>query len=103
MVRKDCTSCLYEEKEVNEKPCSGCVENDNWLPVGVVAPLDVQHGGDHYKNMPIQPVEFIHKNGVPFIEGCVIKYVVRWRNKNGIEDLKKAKHFLELLIAMEEK
>ena len=63
--------------------------------------LDTQIGGDHYKTMAIQPVEYIHKNGIPFIEGCVIKYVSRWRNKGGVEDLRKARHFLDMLIAME--
>lgn len=57
-------------------------------------------GGQHYK-MAIQPVEFIHKNSIPFIEGNVIKYVCRWRAKNGMEDLQKAKHYLEMLIEME--
>lgn len=61
-----------------------------------------QIGGSHYKDMPIQPVEFIHKNGIPYIEGSVIKYVSRWRKKGGVEDLKKARHFLDLLIEMEE-
>jgi hypothetical protein len=42
-------------------------------------------------------------NNIPYIEGNVIKYVCRWRKKNGIEDLKKAKHYLELLIAFESK
>lgn len=65
------------------------------------SPLDIQEGGDHYKKMPIQSVEFIYKNGIPYIEGNVIKYVCRHRDKNGIEDLKKAKHYLELLIDME--
>jgi len=68
----------------------------------VVSAFNVQCGGDHYKDMPIQPVEFIHRNGIPFIEGSVIKYVARWRKKNGVEDLKKARHFLGLLIEMEE-
>lgn len=63
--------------------------------------IDKQEGGGHYKDMTIQPVEYIHGNNIPFIEGCVIKYVSRWRNKNGVEDLKKAKHFLELLIELE--
>ena len=62
-----------------------------------------QIGGGHYKDMAIQPVEFITKNGIGYVEGSVIKYVCRWRKKNGIEDLKKAKHFLELLIEMESK
>jgi hypothetical protein len=65
--------------------------------------LAVQVGGVHYKSMAIQPVEYIHKNHIPYIEGCVIKYVSRWRKKNGVEDLKKAKHFIDLLIELEEK
>lgn len=65
--------------------------------------LQTQEGGDHYKKMVIQPVEYIHKNGIGFIEGAVIKYVSRWRSKNGLEDLKKARHMLDLLIEMEEK
>jgi hypothetical protein len=62
-----------------------------------------QVGGQHYKDMAIQPAEFIHKNGIGYMEGNVIKYVVRWRNKNGVEDLKKARHYLDLLIEMETK
>ena len=60
-----------------------------------------QEGGGHYKGMKIQPVEFIHANGIPFIEGCVIKYVSRWRAKGGVEDLKKARHFIDLLLDLE--
>ena len=63
--------------------------------------LELQEGGGHYKEMVVQPVEFIQMNNIPYIEGNVIKYVCRWRKKNGIEDLKKAKHYLELLIAFE--
>ena len=61
----------------------------------------VQEGGNHYKQMKIQPVEFIHANGIGFIEGSVIKYVSRWRAKGGIEDLRKARHFLDMLIEAE--
>lgn len=60
-----------------------------------------QIGGQHYKNFPIQPAEFCHYNQIPFLEGCVIKYICRYRHKNGLEDLKKAKHFIDLLIEME--
>lgn len=63
--------------------------------------LDAQVGGGHYKSLPVQPVEYIHKNGIGFCEGNVIKYVSRWRAKGGVEDLKKARHFLDLLIEME--
>jgi hypothetical protein len=67
----------------------------------MTSPLDVQVDGDHYKQMKIQPVEFIHANGIPYLEGNVIKYVSRWRSKNGVADLKKAKHYIELLIELE--
>lgn len=75
--------------------------------VGKAAPapadsaLAVQEGGDHYKTLPIQPVEYIHKNGIGYFEGNVIKYVSRWRSKGGVADLKKAKHYIELLMELE--
>lgn len=63
--------------------------------------LDKQVAGGHYKSLKIQPIQYIHANGIPFAEGSVIKYVTRWREKGGIADLEKAKHFLELLIELE--
>lgn len=63
--------------------------------------LSTQIGGQHYKDKAIQPVEFIHANHLGFCEGNVVKYVSRWRQKNGIADLEKAKHYLELLIELE--
>ena len=65
--------------------------------------LDTQEGGGHYKNLAIQPVEYIHANGIGYFEGCVIKYVTRWRAKNGLEDLRKARHFIDLLLELEAK
>lgn len=64
-------------------------------------PLSIQKAGSHYKDMAIQPVEFIHKNQLGFLEGCVIKRVCRWRKKDGIQDLEKAIHELQLLIELE--
>jgi hypothetical protein len=66
-------------------------------------PLAHQEGGSHYKNLKIQPIEYIHANAIPFAEGSVIKYVTRWRDKGGIKDLEKARHFLDLLIELERK
>ena len=63
--------------------------------------LDTQVGGDHYKDCAIQPVEFITKNNLSFLEGCVIKRVCRYKAKNGKEDLLKAIHELQLLIELE--
>lgn len=59
--------------------------------------LDTEVGGNHYRNLPIQPIEFITKNNIPHIEACVIKYVCRHKYKNGVEDINKAIHYLELL------
>ena len=56
-----------------------------------------QVGGSHYI-LPIQPIDFIVKNNIPFREANIIKYVVRYKNKNGIEDLKKARHYLDMII-----
>jgi hypothetical protein len=64
--------------------------------------LDVQVGGGHYKDMVIQPVEFCHVNKIPYLEATAIKYLCRWKKKNGIQDLQKAKHYIELLIEFEE-
>ncbi|OCR88902.1 hypothetical protein CFT12S00416_05620 [Campylobacter fetus subsp. testudinum] len=60
--------------------------------------FDTQVGGNHYQKMVIQPIDFITKNNLDFCEGNVIKYVCRYKEKNGIEDLLKAKHYLEVLI-----
>lgn len=65
--------------------------------------LETQVGGNHYKDLKIQPIEFIHANNIPFCEANAIKYLCRWRNKNGIEDLKKARHYIDLLIELENK
>jgi len=56
-----------------------------------------QVGGSHYI-LPIQPIDFIVKNNIPFREANIIKYVVRYKDKNGIEDLKKARHYLDMII-----
>ena len=59
-----------------------------------------QVGGNHYDRMKIQPITFIVDNDIPFIEGNIIKYVCRWKDKGGVEDLKKAKHYLDILISV---
>jgi hypothetical protein len=63
--------------------------------------LEKQVAGSHYKDLPIQPVEYIYANASGYFEGNVIKYVSRWRKKNGVADLEKAKHYIELLIELE--
>ena len=63
--------------------------------------LDVQVGGSHYKGFVVQPVEFITRNKLGFLEGCIIKRVCRYKDKNGKEDLEKAIHELQMLIEFE--
>lgn len=60
--------------------------------------LDKQVGGDHYKHMVIQPITYIMENNLGYCEGNVIKYISRWRAKNGIVDLLKARHYIDILI-----
>jgi hypothetical protein len=57
-----------------------------------------QVGGSHYKKYKIQPIEFIVKNNIGFVEGNIIKYILRFKEKGGVQDLEKAKHYIELLI-----
>jgi hypothetical protein len=59
--------------------------------------LDNQVGGKHYKQMKIQPAEFINENKLLFAEGNAIKYICRHSHKNGVEDIDKAIHYLEMI------
>ena len=77
--------CIDEQKKVIKKK-------------GVKSALGSQIGGNHYKDMVIQPVEFITANNLGFIEGCIIKYLCRYKVKGGVGDLQKAQHFLNILL-----
>lgn len=63
--------------------------------------LEQEVGGTHYKDCAIQPVKYIYENNLDFFAGNVVKYITRFRAKNGKEDLLKAKHYIELLIELE--
>jgi len=87
--------------------CSGCAiaelfANGEAAPAQQQSALDIQVGGSHYKSLAIQPAVYCHKNRIGKLEGDVIAYVTRWRQKNGIQDLEKARHTLDLIIEMEE-
>jgi hypothetical protein len=62
---------------------------------------DTQEGGNHYKNMTMQPWDYIVANNLGYLEGNVVKYVTRYKEKGGIEDLKKARHYLDKLIEVQ--
>jgi len=64
---------------------------------------DHQVAGNHYQKLKIQPIEYILANEMQFCEGAIIKYISRWRDKGGVEDLRKIKHFCDFLIENEVK
>ena len=68
----------------------------------VCSALAVQVGGAHYQGFAIQPVEFITRNGLNFLQGCIIKRVCRFKLKGGREDLLKARHEIDLLLELTE-
>ena len=70
------------------------IEASNYVPP--------QIGGSHYENKSIQPIQFIEANNLGFHEGNAIKYIVRHKEKNGVEDLKKALWYIERLIQIQE-
>lgn len=57
-----------------------------------------QVGGTHYADKGIQPWDYVIANNMGYLEGCIVKYITRYKDKNGLEDLKKAKHYLEKLM-----
>lgn len=66
-----------------------------------MGPLTIQVGGSHYKDMKIQPVEFIVANGLSFLEGNAVKYICRHKAKNGKQDIEKAIHYLQMILENE--
>lgn len=101
------TECLiraaHERQTAERQTAERPVYHSLASPVDPVptSPLGVQVGGSHYKDLKIQPVEYIHANNIPFIEGSVVKYISRHRSKNGAEDVKKAIHFCQLILKLE--
>lgn len=63
--------------------------------------LDTQEGGSHYKDCAIQPIEFIHANGLDFFQGNIVKYAARHKAKNGAQDLKKVIHYAQLALELQ--
>lgn len=62
--------------------------------------LDIQIAGSHYKDKAIQPIEYIVSNELNYIEGCIIKYITRHKDKNGADDIKKIIHYCQLLLEL---
>lgn len=91
--------------ERNQAVDSECWNNpDDGISVSfadAASPLKTQIGGDHYTKLAIQPMQYSMKNGLDPLQHTIIKYVTRFRDKAGIEDLEKAKHCIDMLIEFE--
>jgi hypothetical protein len=87
---------------VSDAASLAAFRQQQWLDAARTAtPLDTQVGGSHYKDMKIQPVEYIHANAMPYMDGNVVKYISRHRNKNGAEDVRKAIQYCQMILQME--
>lgn len=132
-VVRDCNTCAHHvqaPKSIDDAParcwdCTRCKSLPLWEPIavknGTVVPVtkaeleaycstltddsasSQQVGGNHYTKCAIQPMEYSMANGLDACQHTIIKYVTRFRDKNGIEDLRKARHTIDLLIQFEEK
>lgn len=103
-----CWATYTEEEEYVGTPYVGTVDrtfdvhdilDDRTLPK--VAASAQQIGGDHYRKLVIQPAEYTQKNNLTYLEGAVVKYISRYKSKNGIEDLDKAIHCIQLIKEIE--
>ena len=63
---------------------------------------DVQVAGNHYKGKTVQPWDYIVANNLGYLEGNIVKYVSRWKDKGGVDDLRKARHYLDKLIEVQD-
>lgn len=75
--------------------------NQQFPGITVASALEQQCGGTHYRNMAIQPIEFIHANGLDFFQGNIVKYATRHKAKNGAEDLRKVIHYAQLALELQ--
>jgi len=92
-----------DAKEHYNKKLDATPEDEEAIRTILEKANNKQVGGEHYKDKHIQPWDAIHEWGLGFFSGNVVKYVARHREKNGIEDLKKARHYLDKLIELMEK
>jgi len=102
MQKRTCNSCAYDLKGAS--PCINCFHYSHWVSIDVFkneTPLTKQEGGQHYKDKAIQPIVYIHANNLGFCAGNVVKYITRYKEKNGAEDVRKAIHYCQLLLELE--
>jgi hypothetical protein len=101
--------CIHSDEKESQidkaallrEPTPQCCEEIPCRFVDEKSPLETQIGGDHYTKLAIQPMQYSMKNKLDPLQHTIIKYVTRFRDKNGIEDLEKAKHCIDMLIEFE--
>lgn len=111
----ECHSCYHEQSACIhgvpfDSECGECIEDAQIVKAGKgrickekLDSLSTQIGGNHYKKLAIQPMTYSMENKLDPLQHTIIKYVTRFRDKNGIEDLEKAKHCIDMLIDWEKK
>jgi hypothetical protein len=99
---QECVTCgtIFRGKD-GRANCAICLADRERKHAPKGSALSNQIGGVHYKDLPIQPVEFCQKNKLNYCEANAIKYLCRHRDKGGREDLEKAKHYIDLLLEIE--
>jgi hypothetical protein len=112
-IERNCFTCQhytsYSGLGKDSVVCSTCKDGfTNWSfkeqpEASKKTALTWQEGGQHYKDKAIQPIVYIHANGLGFCEGNVVKYITRHKEKNGAEDIRKVIHYCELLLELEYK
>ena len=96
-----CPKCLEaEEVKIRQRQVADEMHPGPMAQDFIGTANKTQIGGSHYKRMRIQPWDFIAENNIGFFEGNIISYVCRWHSKNGLEDLQKAKHYIDKLIEL---
>ena len=83
------------------KGCRGGCNRGSNMSDTKYNPLEKQVSGSYYKNYEVQPIEFCQRNELNACESAIIKYVCRHKQKNGLDDLLKAKHYIELLMKID--
>lgn len=105
LYRVDSKSCIETppdfERGIISKSSPSISPDDSVVSDAPSVELRGQVGGDHYAKCAIQPIDYIMANGLDYLQGNVIKYVTRYKDKNGVEDLEKAAHYLRIMIERE--
>lgn len=101
MTGYDFAKRQMKNKENSVTDSSSIIEPINTGQLPHYNPLAHQEGGDHYKKFPIQPIEFCQRNKLGACESSVIKYVCRYKEKGGASDIRKAIHYLQIMLETE--